>query len=63
MNIQQQQHVINSGSYMGIDIIKAWTSSNFIGTIRHYATLPDGKHISSPIRSHVTKRIRKYFKS
>lgn len=60
-DLKQQQHVITSGTYMGIDILKGWNSSNFIGSVTHYATLPDGRLISSPIRSHVTKRIRKYF--
>lgn len=60
-NINQQQHVVITTPYMGIEIKKAWISSNFAGTVRHYATLPDGRVITSPIRQHVTKRIKKYF--
>lgn len=60
-NINQQQHIVITNPYMGIEIKKAWISSNFIGTVRHYATLPDGRTISSPIRQHITKRIKKYF--
>lgn len=59
--IAQQQHVVETNPYMGIEIQKGWISSNFIGTVTHYATLPDGRKISSPIRAHVTKRIKKYF--
>lgn len=55
------QHFTNS-TYMGIEITKSWFSSNFTGTVRHTAVLPNGKIISSTIRAHVTKRIRKYFK-
>jgi hypothetical protein len=54
---------ITTTSYMGIEITKTWFSSNFIGTVRHHAYLPDGRYISSPIRAHVTKRIKKYFKN
>ena len=59
--INQQQHLIITTSYMGVEITKGWISSNFVGTVRHYATLPNGNKVSSPIRKHVTKRIRKYF--
>lgn len=60
-DLRQQQHAVQTTPYMGIEVTKAWTSSNFTGSVTHYATLPDGRIISSPIRSHVTKRIRKYF--
>lgn len=62
MDIEQQQHVVVTTPYMGIEIKKGWHSSNFTGTVKHYATLPDGHKISSPNRSSVTKRIKKYFK-
>lgn len=54
------QHTTES-TYRGIVIVKSWFSSNFIGTVSHSAVLPNGKIISSNQRSHVTKRIRKYF--
>lgn len=59
--LPQQQHQVNTKPYMGVEITKGWISSNFTGTVTHYATLPDGRKISSPVRSHVTKRIKKYF--
>lgn len=61
MDIQQQQHSEITTSFMGINIIKGWTSSNFVGTVRHYAILPCGRKISSPNRKSITKRIKKYF--
>ena len=60
-NIAQQQHVIVTTPYMGVEISKGWISSNFTGTVTHYATLPNGQTVSSPVRKHVTKRIKKYF--
>lgn len=60
--IAQQQHTEVTTPYMGVEIVKGWISSNYIGTVRHYATLPDGRVITSPERKHVTKRIKKYFK-
>jgi hypothetical protein len=59
--IKQQQHTELTAPYMGIDIVKGWISSNFTGTVRHYATLPNGQKVSSPVRTYLTKRIKKYF--
>ena len=59
--IAQQQHTEITAPYMGIEITKGWISSNYAGTVRHYATLPNGQIVTSPVRKHLTKRIKKYF--
>jgi len=59
--IKQQQHTQLSTPYMGVEITKGWISSNYAGTVRYYATLPNGAIVSSPERKYVTKRIKKFF--
>lgn len=59
LTINAQHSTVST--YQGVTIIKSWTSSNFLGTVIHKAILPNGRIISSNQRSHVTKRIRKYY--
>lgn len=52
---------MNTIIYKGIEITKTFVTSNYSGTLRFHAILPNGSKVSSPDKNNLKKRIKKYF--